>query len=75
MSCIRLERRKKGLFDVLEERKEPALLVAKEMWLEAGALCNGAVLTSGLKLCTQLDSSAGLQWGMELWRQTEQAGG
>ena len=61
---------------MLPERKEPALRVAKEMWLEASQeVSNGAVLTSGLKLCTQLDCPKGLEWGMEIWKQTEHAGG
>ena len=29
------DRRNEGLFDVLEERKEPALTMAKELWQEA----------------------------------------
>ena len=32
---MNLDRRNKGLFDVLEERKEPALTMAKELWQEA----------------------------------------
>ncbi|CAK9068260.1 unnamed protein product [Durusdinium trenchii] len=66
--------RKNGLCDVREERKEPALRMAQEIWLEAAVLTNPVVLTSGLKLCTELDCPAAEQWGRMIWAQTQDAG-
>jgi len=66
--------RSEGLFDVLQERKEPALRMAKDLWQEAQAWTNPVVLSGALKLCTQLDCPAGWQWGQQIWQQSEDAG-
>lgn len=69
LTAITWNLRNEGLFDVLEERKEPALTMAKELWQEG--VINAVVLTSALKLCTQLECPAAWQWGQQLWQETE----
>eukprot|EP00913_Durusdinium_trenchii_P029981 g28094.t1 len=41
---------------------------------DAAVLTNPVVLTSGLKLCTELDCPAAEQWGRMIWAQTQDAG-
>lgn len=41
---------------------------------EARAVINDVVLTSALKLCTQIEDPAAWHWGKQLWQQTEEAG-
>lgn len=69
LTAITWNLRNQGLFDVLEERKEPALTMAKQLWQEGEI--NAVVLCSALKLCTQLECPAGWQWGQQLWQETE----
>ncbi|CAJ1380008.1 unnamed protein product, partial [Effrenium voratum] len=63
--------RKNGVNDVREERKEPALCMAREIWQEVGG-ANDAVLSSALRLCAELESETARSWGLSLW--TEAAG-